>query len=100
MVGCHNGANEQLKLADFGIATLVKSGQLLTEKCGTPAFMSPEQHLMPPNGSSKGYTYPVDVWAAGVIFHCLVVGEHPFLKADGEFDIRSAVDARLDFGSA
>eukprot|EP00438_Fugacium_kawagutii_P006288 Skav222675 [mRNA] locus=scaffold997:699363:708208:- [translate_table: standard] len=59
----------ELKLADFGLAVYVRPGapflsDVLTDKCGTPAFMSPEQHLMPMQ--SRGYGFPCDMWAAGV----------------------------------
>lgn len=36
-----------LKLADFGLSVYLPPGQLLQQKCGTPAFMSPEQHALP-----------------------------------------------------
>eukprot|EP00435_Cladocopium_sp_Y103_P049675 s945_g15.t1 len=39
--------DSELKLADFGLAIYVRPGDVLTDKCGTPAFMAPEQHLMP-----------------------------------------------------
>lgn len=41
-----------LKLSDFGLAVHLVWGQRLIDKCGTPAFMSPEQHQLPHD--SKG----------------------------------------------
>merc|ERR1719160_666771 len=40
-------ANDRLKLSDFGLALILPKGKLLTERCGTPAFMAPEQILLP-----------------------------------------------------
>jgi len=56
----------QIKLADFGLAINLPRKQLLTEKCGTPAFMAPEQMNI---GKSRGYNHSVDVWA--VASQCL-----------------------------
>jgi serine/threonine protein kinase len=68
----------QLKLADFGHAITVKNNALLTEKCGTPAFMAPEVHSLP---SSKGYSLPVDMWATGCIMFMLMTrNRHPFVS--------------------
>jgi len=57
-------AGSTLKLADFGLAVFVAANRLRTEKCGTPFFMAPEQVNLPDD--SPGYSFPVDVWAAGV----------------------------------
>ena len=46
------GLREVLKLSDFGLAVHLQWGQRLIDKCGTPAFMSPEQHQLPHD--SKG----------------------------------------------
>merc|ERR1719193_707652 len=75
------GRGEELKLSDFGLAMkLAHAKTLLTDKCGTPAFMAPEQHLLP---KSKGYGLPIDIWAAGICMWCLLHGGlHPFM--DGQ----------------
>eukprot|EP00435_Cladocopium_sp_Y103_P070475 s282_g35.t1 len=36
-----------LKLSDFGLAVFVPKGQNLSDRCGTPGYMSPELHLLP-----------------------------------------------------
>jgi len=71
-----------LKLTDFGMATPVQPGQLLVEKCGTPAFMAPEQHLLP--RKSNGYSFPVDLWAAGILMYMLMETHPPFINAKGK----------------
>jgi len=71
-------AGEALKLADFGLALFLPRGRLLTEKCGTPAFMSPEIHMLP--RQSRGYSNLCDLWAAGVTMYMLMFGgRHPFV---------------------
>lgn len=54
---------------------------LLSDKCGTPAFMAPEQHLIPQR--SKGYGLQVDVWAVGVSMYMLMFGGHPLCGGGG-----------------
>jgi len=73
------GSNDTLKLADFGLAAKLRYVQTkFFQKCGTPAFMAPEQHLLPRSG---GYGLPVDVWAAGVcMWSILHAGDHPFVE--------------------
>jgi len=84
-----------LKLTDFGLATYVKSGELLTLKCGTPAFMSPEQHRLP---FSDGYTLPVDLWAAGVSMSMVLLGgKHPFLTEKGNIDEKRLLTGYVEF---
>jgi len=66
-----------LKLADFGLAQILPRGGFVA-KCGTPAFMAPEQHGLPATGS---YGKAVDMWAAGVILYMFLHGgQHPWLK--------------------
>jgi hypothetical protein len=64
--------NSPLKLADFGLATLLKPQESLNQFCGTPTYLAPEIV------SSSGYGKPVDIWAIGVISYILVCGRPPF----------------------
>jgi len=86
---------ETLKLADFGLAVFLPRARLLVEKCGTAAFMAPEQHKLPRH--SRGYSYPCDIWAGGVcMYMVLCEGRHPFLSGDS-LDERSLVHGILNF---
>jgi len=92
-------SNGSLKLADFGLAMFLPRGRLLTEKCGTPAFMSPEQHKLP--RFSRGYTNLCDVWAAGVTMYMLMFGgRHPFLNNLQQLDENRLLQGSLDFSVA
>mmetsp|Transcript_62045 Transcript_62045/g.173239 ORF Transcript_62045/g.173239 Transcript_62045/m.173239 type:complete len:302 (+) Transcript_62045:113-1018(+) len=67
-----------LKLADFGSACFAH--EMLRAPEGTPAFFAPEQYQLP---RGRGYSVPVDVWAAGVsLFMLLFPGSHPFADED------------------
>lgn len=51
------------KIADLGTAVKLKtSSDLLTEQIGTTGYSAPEIF------STKGYSFPVDVFACGVLF--------------------------------
>ncbi|KAJ7658953.1 kinase-like domain-containing protein, partial [Mycena rosella] len=42
------------------------------ERCGTPAFMSPQQHC------GEEYSFDVDVWGLGMCFFYMLTGRSPF----------------------
>jgi len=90
-----HGRDAKLKLADFGIARILSGDKKLKEKCGTPAFMAPEQHALP---AGPGYGFPVDVWAAGVTAYMLLTQRHPFVSKSGELDVASLKVANLTWG--
>lgn len=84
-----------LKLADFGLAMFLPRGKLLFDKCGTPAFMSPEQVTLP---RSRGYGLSCDVWAAGISMYMLMFGgKHPFISNRGDLNEAALVQGALDF---
>lgn len=88
--------SSRLKLADLGLAVECPPGKPLTEKCGTPAFMSPELYNLPRR--SRGYGLPADIWAAGVTMYMVMFGgKHPFLNARGSLNEKSMLSGELDF---
>eukprot|EP00418_Pyrodinium_bahamense_P045524 CAMPEP_0179201642 /NCGR_PEP_ID=MMETSP0796-20121207/100358_1 /TAXON_ID=73915 /ORGANISM="Pyrodinium bahamense, Strain pbaha01" /LENGTH=345 /DNA_ID=CAMNT_0020906205 /DNA_START=55 /DNA_END=1089 /DNA_ORIENTATION=+ len=84
-----------LKLADFGLATVIPEKQLLPGACGTPAFNAPEQYWRSVSG---GYSFPVDMWAVGVSMYMVMFGgKHPFMDDDQHLDKKALLQGKLDF---
>lgn len=65
-----------IKLTDFGLAVQIKEEEKLYTVCGTPIYVAPEILL------EIGYSFPVDIWAAGVIAYILLSGYPPFNNED------------------
>ncbi|KAF7732339.1 hypothetical protein EC973_005235 [Apophysomyces ossiformis] len=62
-----------IKIADFGMASLQPAGSMLETSCGSPHYASPEIVAgMPYNGSAS------DIWSCGVILYALLTGHLPF----------------------
>jgi len=62
-----------LKLIDFGVSNFIKSGELRSTFCGTPAYAAPEMIL------SQRYSGPeVDIWSIGVVLFALRAKRFPF----------------------
>ena len=51
-----------LKATDFGLAGLIKPGERLTRRCGTPSYMAPEV-------INRNYGAEADVWSCGARPH-------------------------------
>lgn len=69
-----------IKLADFGMATLQANGQMLRTSCGSPHYASPE--------IISGYKYSgakADIWSVGVILYAMLAGTLPF-DCGGDMD--------------
>eukprot|EP01116_Phalansterium_solitarium_P023692 TRINITY_DN8435_c0_g1_i2.p1 TRINITY_DN8435_c0_g1~~TRINITY_DN8435_c0_g1_i2.p1 ORF type:complete len:667 (-),score=226.68 TRINITY_DN8435_c0_g1_i2:240-2240(-) len=66
-------SERRIKIGDFGMASLIKSGSLLHTSCGSPHYASPEVVM--------GHRYDgmaADVWSCGVILFALLTGKLPF----------------------
>lgn len=62
----------RVKLADFGLSTVVTNDHMLKTSCGTLTYVAPEV--------LKGDKYgkPVDMWSIGIITYILLCGYPPF----------------------
>lgn len=61
-----------LVLADFGIAKMLDSNEVLTTMAGSFGYAAPEVML------KRGHGKPVDMWSLGVITYTLLCGYSPF----------------------
>ncbi|KAJ6250022.1 serine/threonine-protein kinase gin4-related [Anaeramoeba flamelloides] len=65
--------NHCIKIADFGMAQIMKKGSLLKTSCGSPHYAAPEV--------ISGMEYDgkkADVWCCGIILFALISGRLPF----------------------
>ena len=66
-------AENNLKIADFGLSNTMRDGDFLRTSCGSPNYAAPEVI------SGNLYAGPeVDVWSIGVILYALLCGSLPF----------------------
>ena len=62
-----------VKICDFGVSKQIKTGEIMRDQCGTPAYIAPEILL------NKGYEgFGVDIWSAGVVLYTMLAGVVPF----------------------
>jgi serine/threonine protein kinase len=62
-----------IKIGDLGLACIqTKAMKKRKSVCGTPNYIAPEILL------AEGYSFPADVWAAGVLLYSLLIGHPPF----------------------
>lgn len=64
--------NTDIKITDFGSAAMIKTERTVVDGIGTPAYMSPEQHL------NKPLNLQTDIYALGVMMFQLLTGRLPF----------------------
>ncbi|ORY96938.1 hypothetical protein BCR43DRAFT_474942 [Syncephalastrum racemosum] len=65
--------DKNIKIADFGMASLQPTGSLLETSCGSPHYASPEIVTgIPYNGAAS------DIWSCGIILYALLCGHLPF----------------------
>ena len=82
-----------IKIGDFGVSKKIEENEILTEQCGTPAYIAPEivQDL-----GYKGF--PVDIWSAGICLYAMLYGNVPF-KANqiGDLNTAEQMNAEIEF---
>jgi serine/threonine protein kinase len=74
-----------IKICDFGVSKLVKEKEIMTEQCGTPAYIAPE--------ILRGHGYEgfaVDIWSAGAVLFAMLYGTVPF-KANNMKDLHKMI---------
>jgi len=66
-------AQKHVKIADWGMASLMKKGSLLETSCGSPHYASPEVVM-----GKKYDGRSADIWSMGVVLYALLTGRLPF----------------------
>ena len=65
--------NNTIKICDFGVSRKIEKGNLIYERCGTPAYIAPEIY------SKIGYEDgKCDIWSAGITLYYMLSGNLPF----------------------
>ena len=65
--------NKTLKIIDFGLSREYDEKYLLTTKCGSPSYASPELIMGKPYDAFK-----TDIWSCGIILYGMLCGYLPF----------------------
>ncbi|KAL8621557.1 hypothetical protein ACOMHN_026229 [Nucella lapillus] len=92
--------NLNVKVSDFGFATVLGSDEQLTELLGTPGYLAPETlRAATDESNSIGYGKEVDLWASGVIMYTLLCGSPPFWHRKQMLMLRAIMDGRYSFAS-
>jgi len=79
-------ADGDLKLADFGMATLFEyhgKRKMAVTLCGSPPYVAPEVLTCSTHGGGKGIGYAADmadIWSCGVVLFVLLAGNTPWRK--------------------
>mmetsp|Transcript_32546 Transcript_32546/g.82271 ORF Transcript_32546/g.82271 Transcript_32546/m.82271 type:complete len:195 (+) Transcript_32546:3-587(+) len=77
----------RIYLSDFGTTVTLGPEERLREICGTKVYWAPEVY-------QQSYAFKADVWAAGVITHCLITRRFPFMDKKQVFTKRVKAPSR------
>ena len=94
----NNLIETDIKIVDFGLATLADCEDYLFKRCGTPGFVAPE--IISANANDKvKFTPKCDIFSAGVIFYILITGTTPFKGKDFKDILKANRDCKIDYSS-
>lgn len=65
--------NKCIKIVDFGLSNVYKTGETLKTACGSPCYAAPEMIA-----GKRYHGATVDVWSCGVILFAMICGYLPF----------------------
>lgn len=74
-----------VKIADFGVSKQITKGQLLKDRCGTPAYIAPEVLAEIPYDGVKA-----DIWSSGIVLYAMLYGDFPF-RGDSTSELEDSI---------
>lgn len=80
-----------IKIIDFGLAKILKEGEMSDTFCGTPEYLAPEMI------DQQGHNKSVDWWALGVLIYEMLIGVTPFFNKNREVLLNKIQKAKLVF---
>ena len=81
---------DQIKIIDFGTSLVIKDGEKLDEKLGTPYYIAPEV-------LQKNYGSKCDIWSIGVITFIILSGIPPFNGASDQEIMKKVKLGKFNF---
>ncbi|CAL1297366.1 unnamed protein product [Larinioides sclopetarius] len=82
---------DNIKIADFGLATRLYSGREFIQEYGHPEFVAPEI------ANKQPVSLAADMWSVGIIAYILLTGESPFLKENDRETLKEVQKGQPNF---
>lgn len=83
--------NGYVCLTDFGMAKIIRDGELAETFCGTPEYIAPEVL------DGKGYNKSADWWSLGILTYEMMFGLPPFYHSSQKEMFRKIKDGEFRF---
>lgn len=83
-----------VKVADFGMSSLVGVDGLVRGRCGSPGYVAPE---ILKAVAGEGYRNQVDIFSAGVTLYLMLCGYEPFYGETEKALLNANMTAHVDF---
>ena len=69
-------ASNDVKIIDFGLSRSFSSNDLMTTRCGSPCYSSPEIIV------GQAYSEKTDIWSLGIVLYYMATGSLPFIDSN------------------
>lgn len=83
-----------LFVADFGLAKIIRKGEMTNSFCGTAEYLAPEMLI------GNGHDYTVDWWALGILIYEMIVGIPPFFHRNRNKMYHFIKESKVNFPDA
>ncbi|XP_067928590.1 phosphorylase b kinase gamma catalytic chain, liver/testis isoform-like [Watersipora subatra] len=89
-----------IRLSDFGFATVYDKNVIYKELLGTPGYLSPEMLKANSYENQPSYGLAIDMWACGVVLYTLIAGSPPFYNRKTIYMLRDIMNGKYTFSGA